>query len=381
MRFSSIHGSLFVLALGAIATAACGISSGDERTDDSDPSEQATVVKPDGSDLPGKLKVVAPTGAPADTQISFEGNTTLQGGLGQEIGPLSVGLHRTFIKRPDGILGTEANFQILSNQVTTIHTGLLAIDLVHAPPTLGLSAIKRSNSRVIYFWAPGGRQLPVDLDGTKYEALFPNSYYLEYGLWDGQDVTLAGDETKVAKAWDYAGRRVAKIVAPVREYPTATCAQAGSGDVVPLYTLYAPGKGTNPFVLTDGQSLEAGLSAKNASRTYELAISGVASRVALPVGALGAGPLTFQVGRLDVEDVSVKQSDGSVKMVRGDYTVYAKTGTSSSGQDVFSSSNSLNCTPATHSGVDLPRGRYKVVVRYSTVEVGTKTDTIVVDVE
>ncbi|WP_394827654.1 hypothetical protein [Pendulispora albinea] len=348
--------------------------------------ELETRVTPGGSDLPGRLKVVAPGVPSGETRIAVLSTSPyLAGALGEEMGPHRVGAAN--YRLTSGGFYTDGTAQIAANQLTTVQVGLFAVDLKNAPPTLGLrnyASAAAPNPR-IYRSAGDSQAIATTSDGTYYWGVVPGSYYLEYGMIDGVPIDVAASETKRFKGWEYAGRRVAKIIAPVRELPTASCAQGGGSLAVPKYSLtaYHPSLGSryDYLSLADGETVEVGAAAKHASQGYTLTITGVSGSFSLPLGATGAGPQAFPIGRLDVDDVRVTQADGSVKIVRGTYAAYLKTGVDSSGNEVFAYSNSLNCTPDTNTGVDLIRGRYKVVVAYPTVEQGTKYSNIVVDVE
>ena len=89
-----------------------------------------------------------------------------------------------------------------------------------------------------------------------------------------------------------------------------------------------------------------------------------AERIAIPLGERGAGPLAWRLGRIDVADVSV--NDGA-QIVRGTYQVFASDATGRPSRTAF-----LRCHPETNTGVDVPPGRYRVEISYSTVEAGKK---------
>ncbi|WP_394833031.1 hypothetical protein LVJ94_41665 [Pendulispora rubella] len=311
---------------------------------------------------------------------------SLSGELGQEIGPLAVG--RASVILESGVVISSTTTQIEKNQLTTVHTGLIAFDVMNGPPaTLGLGPT--SQEFAAHLFTQGRPALRYDLsDGTRPYAVMPGHYSVSYGLGqaDGNDFVVAADENKVAKLGDYADRQVVRIAAPaVRAMPSASCSSTGGG--APSYTLRTTvdGKGYYlDFGLQENAFRDVGRY-KYTTASYTLSLVG--GTVVLPLGALGEGPVTYQIGRLDVEDVAVRQNDGSTKMVRGAYEVFPKTGTDASGKETFadrsivSSCNSSLQGAPTHTGYDMVRGRYKVVVSYPTAEAGTKRDTHIVDVE
>lgn len=62
---------------------------------------------------------------------------------------------------------------------------------------------------------------------------------------------------------------------------------------------------------------------------------------------------TFTLNRLEIDDVEVAQSGGGTKLVKGTVSMSRK--------NPDGSFTTLNCLPATHSGVDLPDGTYRIV--------------------
>ncbi|WP_394824446.1 hypothetical protein [Pendulispora albinea] len=391
MRSPFIGIAVLVSALVPISVVACIGSSGDPPSDDRGVAEQETVIRPDGSDFPAHFKVVTPAGSSTKGTVRIDG---ISGSLDALIGPVKTG-NRAFSITSGGIF-MESSATVTAGKVTTVEAGLLAVDIKNAPsPTLGISSVDGIQAPSVNVWRNVGGSwiqasngsLPLTSDGTEPAALLPGQYRVDFGYnrVDGQIVDVAALDTKSIKVWDYAGRNVAKIVAPVREFPTAKCATG----VYTLQDYRLLGSSSNSFRLADGaSSIEIG-KREDALASYYFTISGVYEggglmRIPLPLGNTGQGALPFQVGRLDVDHVAVLQSDGTTKIVPGGYRVYRKTGTDPSGKEIFTSSPVACDTPLalpTQTGVDLPRGRYKVVVEYSTVEAGRKESIYIVDVE
>lgn len=360
-----------------VLAAACG-GAGADGVDD---QAQATHVTPDGSDFPGKLKVVAPSTSAAGRVTLDNGSAT--GNLATEIGPLSVGQHS--VRLSSGEIDSTTTAGVASDATTTVTAALLSTVVVGAPATIGLG----NESRV---WEPAGASTPnwtsgyirlsgagtgqIDAndDGSAVSAVFPGHYVYRFGMLDGVEVDVTANNTYQQKIWDYSGRRVARIVAPHRDLPTAQCA-TGS------YTVYGGAAHATQatFTLSDQATIEVGAMASLADQAYVLLLPAVPDQIPIPLGAKGAGPLDFAIARLDVDDVLVSHADGSTTKETGTYTVQ-KLATDPTGK-VFTNGSALSCSPPTNTGVDLPRGRYRVTTSYSTVEAGQKSTSMDVDVQ
>jgi hypothetical protein len=116
--------------------------------------------------------------------------------------------------------------------------------------------------------------------------------------------------------------------------------------------------------LWEGYPIEIGMSphiaARSSQKVDEIALQLACVRLpwGLPFPAVGSAPVDVRPGRRDVEDVDVTMADGTRQKVRGTYDVRD----ASSGERVLA--NDLQ--PPTNTGVDLPPGRYKVIVTYPT---------------
>ncbi len=375
---------LFLFSLSSAAVAACAISSNGPSSD-SGQQEQATIIQPDGSDNPARLVVVAPAGAAASTQVRVD-NTT--GALGQELGPFSAGSHSVTVTSS---LITSGTVTLPPNQTTTLHTGLVALDVQGAAPTLGLNGVDAGPR----LWVLRGTQISNDtyvdprLDGTAPAAVLPGSYFMSYGLTDGIRIDVAADESKTISGSAYDGRRVARVVAPTRSLPTDPCALKLATDTVPRYTFTLESQGGTPIftssaLVADGASLDVGYNTlrSDATNQFGIILSGIADLGrTMALGAAGAGPAANPVGRLDVDDVAVAESDGSTKLVRGTYKAYPITIDASGKESVGTTNVICGSTGAkTHSGVDLFVGRYRVIVTYTVAE-GTKSNVYDLDVD
>lgn len=70
---------------------------------------------------------------------------------------------------------------------------------------------------------------------------------------------------------------------------------------------------------------------------------------------VAGGTNTFQLNRLEIDDVEVAQAGGGSQLVKGTVTVSRK--------NADGTFTALNCAFPTHSGIDLPDGAYRVVSR------------------
>lgn len=365
------------LALASILLALPSVLACSSSADDTTSSqEQETRVKPDGSDDPGSLVVVAPGALVGDVQVTNASVHLAKAKLGETIGPLAS--RPVDVRVISGPFNTTAQVPIAAKGVTTYELGSLAVDYAGVPITLGLSSEIRTTTSTLEPLVASDRERagsprPDNAEG----ALVSGKYRFDFGLADGFELeVVAGKATKVRPA-EYAERRVAKLVAPVRELPTAPCALVGRA-TTPLYTLTYAGDRNASVSMPDGSAFEVGLAAWREG-SFELQFAGVQKRAAVPVGAKGAGPLELKIGRLDVDDVAVTK-DGVTTPVRGTYQIFAiDPETGAAGSNLVSCDQATSL-PTSH-GIDLPRGKYKVVVTYPTTESGSKQDIHVVDVE
>lgn len=353
--------------------------------------EQETRVSPDGSDLPASVRVLAPNGAPEDTVVELRSKN---GKLGEVLGPLSV--EKQEVKVLSGPFASKREFTPSASATTTIRAALLTVD-TQAAPTFGLVQGRYEDSSARR-WTEGGAELHVPenvygSDGrtTKENAsaaILPGTYRLSYELADGVEFEIDAGKKKTIAIAPSAGRRIAKIVAPTRELPTARCASAGvdtPGVFVwtqdePLPRLRRWGDAP----IADGASLEVGAASWHPDVKYMIRTTGTDLFVPLPLGAPGKGPLVYKLGRLDVDDVAVTQPDGSKKRVAGTYAVWTmiqRKGTWVEGEPVIECGEERIETLPTNTGIDLPVGKYKLRVTYETAEAGKKTNEYTVDVK
>lgn len=376
--FSLLAFGLFSSSVTSLLVVACG----GETTAVPSSQEQETRVKPDGSDLPASLRVVAPTGAPAEATVNV---SRVSGKIGDVLGPLAEGDH--VVQLNGGWLNSATTAKVTANQTTTIDAALLSIDL-KAPPTLGLVPGVRLGRGTFPDYADlspaddaEARIGSVTAEYTP-SALFAGTYRLTYGLADGYEFDVAEGQKKSIDLAPSAGRRIAKLVAPTRELPNAECDTDRGAPRVEIKLADGSSLSADaPFA--DGSSLEIGAAKWHPDATYGVRTAGTNFFTPLPLGDSGKGPLVFELGRLDVDDVAVKQPDGSTKMVAGRYSVNAMTKDATGAWVEGVGVIWCGGAPAmpTNTGVDLPKGKYKLYVRYETTEAGSKVNEYTVDVK
>lgn len=373
---NSLH-ALTALAL-LTGLSACG---GEE--DELGAGDYDLVIKPKGTSNAASLIVHAPEGATnlAKTTVSYGGKKVE---LGEPLGPLPLGKQKFTLETPDYGLKTEFFVTIYEfNSGETINIFLGGIALIGAPAegepeTLGIGDAK--------FYLPGVKD-PVSgslgwkdpstqmelADGSVMLPMLGGKYQIRFGLEDedapvdGRTFSLQSGDTKVINLNDLADRKMARITVGGATLPDARC-EYGVPDgwylaASPNANSSHQGSNAGPFdigVLIDPYTYDQTLVHYHVTTN----VWAEGKRAYIPLGKQGKGPLEWELGRLDVEDVLINDTD----LVKGHYAVYpvSPTGT------VYGE-NFLKCKPETNTGVYLPPGKYSLVVEYMTEE-GFKKD-------
>jgi hypothetical protein len=94
--------------------------------------------------------------------------------------------------------------------------------------------------------------------------------------------------------------------------------------------------------------------------------------VDVPLASKGAASLPFQLGRIDVDDVTLRDASGGPQTASGLFTVERK------GADgTFTAFSS--CTYGTKTGIDVPPGTYRITTTYFIQgSMGRSVDTVTV---
>ncbi len=289
--------------------------------------------------------------------------------LDETMGPFAVGLHDVFAKvtHPQGAVTLHATLNVESGKTIQLATAGAQIRAAGAPTTFRLFENDIVSST--YVDGSGGPLVAssdVDVrptaDGSTIFPVGAGAHLFTWGFGDGVRLDAKAGVTTRLDIWDYSQRRVARIVAPAsRDLPDGCSDKAKAtlrlvnawGDVFP---------GVDPWHidLKAGSSFDIGQHPDAVKLLYK--VDDLPIALALPclrqrrvaLGALGAGPADFHIGRLDVDHVDVTMGDGSVKQVPGTYQVYAD------------GAAMLTEKLPTGTGIDLFAGSYSLVVEYPT---------------
>jgi hypothetical protein len=377
--------SSILLITFAMAAGACSGQSGDTSGSS---EEEALRVTPIGSGTPAYLSVTGPAapaplnGAYFQLRRSHFGDLVddgVQQPLGLTVpaayGPVYLELRSSYL---GGRIASGVFLELKTGKTMSIQAGGVRFlpsnprDEVSGPRTLGTDhaqlMVGGSGPAGAYPSLSRLRDQEIKIDGAspQYMALLPGKYMLRYGIdsrgvsqGDGVDFeVLPGVMTDVIP-WDYTQRRIRMITAPAtRELPTF----GGTNE----YT-YSCGGEVAYFTLANGEYIDVGRTTHEPPRLCWL--KHPAWRLGFPIsfGQVGVTPLRFE--RIDVDDVDVKQPDGTVKKVRGTYTVYGGPTLNDEYTDGL----------PTNTGLDVPAGRYRIDVEYATPQTGTKRTSSVID--
>ena len=371
---------LLALLSATVATLSVACSSSQE-TDPVGTDEGATTLDPTGTDAPGKLVVVAPSASTPLEPVKVKRPTRAAPvNLGQPLDAVPVG-RQTFSVVVEGAMlsfQTTDAAEIKSSQTTTVKAALLAVRATGGPRTLGLDGdltrwgieahapMPRAPRKV------QGSVKPAS-DGSRSAVVLAGDYEINYGVGgvDGAAVKLAPGDVKTISLSDPAGRRVTRIKAPIRALPNAF-ADSGGGEIFTV-TLAGDlnGNSFSSVTLDDGEEIDVGVSPGHEGAAYTFRHIGWREPIALPLGQRGAGPLKWELGRIDVKDVLVN----GTTTVRGTYQIFQANAQGQANGPAF-----VRGKPATNTGVDVPPGKYRVEVTYATAETGPKVDVHVIDV-
>ena len=368
-------------ACASLGLAACAVEPETDPTDladlvDEDVPDNELIITPGGSDHPGQLVFQLPQEL-RDASPSTLGSLVIRVGTRD----FAYGVAQTM---PLGNQTVSYSYQgyaysslapIVADQVTSITLGAVRFAMPPASDrVVGLSSFPTTT---------GGQQNVGEVFGTSYAPLYPQELLtkvfprpegtvrLRWGAFDGMDVPVVHDQVATADLNDLSTRKAIRIVAP----PARTLPSCQDN----VYTLRSSRTSTG-MVETRTQALEPGQSVllgeaswQTGTITYQLRATGLDTSGLLPLTMPAVGQLTeYRMSRLDIDDVAV-DTPGGVQMVRGNYNLLVMNANGSEGPSIAS-----GC--ATHTGVDVTPGRYRLVVRYNTAEAGTKTTVMTFDV-
>lgn len=346
-----------VLSLAAIAAAPSLLACADD-TSSIASAEDDWRTKPQGTDVPAGSLVVRAPAAPGLVASYVDLMSTPPGRklLDQAFEGIPVGQAKFVLTAEGANLKSTASVTVAINSSaqTEVKLGGLAINRVGGPATVDLREMVPTTgllSKAVDGATASTLTIPPTSDGSAALPVIAGEHTFKWGLGDGIVVALKPGEVVKLDQWDYAQRAVTRIVPPARELPDACRGDRIETGSVELSNAIASTKvalrgpveiGQNPKIL-GGHSFP-----------IVMRLPCVLGEVSVSLGAVGAGPKELKLGRLDVDDVSVAMPDGSKKTVRGSYRVLRD------GRDAIS------FRPSTNTGIDLPPGKYKVVVEYPT---------------
>jgi hypothetical protein len=348
-----------LLSSCTLGLAACaGPTDSTDENSDSQDQDVKKKVKPKGGN--GAFDLLAPTFSTAGFQGAFQfDNASINPGDHREKVPGSYLLQNVAFSTPDGQTSAQTLTIPVTAGVTAKHQlGGLRIRF-DAPVTLGstyVSFVSDVNStgalQPFRPWvsSPTGASMLVlagkfgvtsYADGVKVDAVVAENSLKEVVLPTSK-VSLLVD------AYDPAY--------PTPSSCTATFVRAGA----PSCTANAPVRKTDgspnaSFVVPQGTKAPVAVNA------YGFEVSQTTT-----AGATN----TFQLNRLEIDDVEVAQAGGGTTLVKGTVTVARK--------NPDGSLTSANCSFPTHSGIDLPDGSYKITSTATTASgVVTSTEDVV----
>ncbi len=341
--------------------------------------------KPTGADaLAGSVLLVAPPAAPGTALAPVTLTVGANDGVafGTPVTKLLPERVRVAVAVQTHVWSTmRADVLVRAGQTTSVAFGGLVLAIGEGPETLGLGTTVFAESRLTanaaYAAAPtvqlGG---DVYADGKETAPVLPGEYAFAITPIDGAVVAVAAGSVATADLRSPASRRMANVRFEAGGLPN------GCGESLVYLRHQGPGASNGAIApklvpvtvrTQDAKAVVVGVNDAIVTRANagieprpELVLPCVTRPLPIPLGNVGAGPREMKVGRLDVDDVDVT-GDFGASTVRGTYEVFA----AASGEAVLARSLS------TGTGVDLPAGTYRLVVRYRKTggEVGSFEET------
>jgi hypothetical protein len=335
-----------LLASCSLGVVACSAPTEDDGENaDSQDQDVKKKVKPKGGN--GAFDLVAPS----FTSTGFAGNfffdnTGIKAGERREKVPGSYNLQAQAISFADGQTAAQTlTYPITAGAVAKHQLGGLRIRF-DAPVTLGstrVDFVSEMNSTGIL--QPTG-PWATSATGSSMLVLAGKFGVTSYADGVRNDVVVAENALKEVVL---PTSKVALLVdAYDPDYPTPTCAPTYVRAGAQSYTATAPvrkadGSPNASFVVPQGVRAPVVVNA------YGIEVS---------QNTVAGGTSTFQLNRLEIDDVEVAQAGGGTTMVKGNVSISRK--------NADGTFTALNCSFPTHSGVDLPDGTYRVVSRASS---------------
>ncbi len=348
----------------ALLVSACSSSSNEAPEGATDVTGEDRVHPTGPDDAPGSLLVQSartPVTGEVYTLSPRTGGASIQRTLDTELTNVPVGANSWSLSVGNGSFS--ASTTIATGARSTVRLGALILTRAGAPATIGGGSTYggslttatvvgdttfNSGSFISYATDPG----------TASTHVAPGEYTFSWGIADGRKINVAAGSVTTQALFAHEGRRIARIPAPTRELPNACSENAPR-----LYyqtSAAASYYGGNPIPY----DTEVGQASFTAQYLYTVTLPCISDYVPVALGAVGAGPLDMKVGRIDVDDVTVTNVDGSSHVQRGTYVIVNA-----------ASGRTVTATYPTNTGIDVLPGTYNVVATYTTSAGTTKTTT------
>jgi hypothetical protein len=245
--------------------------------------------------------------------------------------------------------------------------------------SLGVQSFAFSRPEAVgpYDFADGGKvtlSIDIEADGTSTVGAAPGRHFLAWGLGDGQTIDVEPGKVTSAKLASPKGRRLARIVPATRELPNGCTSQPNAIFTAQVSSYLGSywGNGRFPEHVQDSLATPLVLGQNDAVLDEAAAVKRITlyetyradgiimtlpctTGVRVPLGAVGAGAATFELGRVDVDDVEITKPNGSKESRRGSFSIWDETKTKQV---------TTQWIP-TNTGLDLPPGKYTLVVAYA----------------
>ena len=356
MTLSRILAALLLSSctLGLVACASPTDDAGESA--DSQDQDVKKKVKPKGGN--GAFDLVAPTFSGASTfqnNFLFAG-ATIKTGERREKVPGSYLLQNQAITFENGQTAAQTlTFAIAAGAIAKHQPGGLRIRF-DTPVTLGATRVdfvSDVGSTGILNW-----NTPWLTSATGASMLVLAGKFGVTSYTDGVKVDAVVAENTLKEVVLPTSKVQLQIDAYDPDYPTASCGgqqpfvRAGAqGFTGQAFVRKADGSPNASFVVPQG------IKAPVAVNAYGIEVA---------QNTIAGGTNTFQLNRLEVDDVEVTQSGGGTTLVKGSVVIARK--------NADGSFTNLNCSFPTHSGMDLPDGTYRVTSTASSSS-GTVTST------
>ncbi len=342
--------------LGLVACASPTDDSGESA--DSQDQDVKKKVKPKGGN--GAFDLVAPTFSGAAT---FQSNFFFDGmgiktGERREKVPGTYNLQNAAVSFTDGQTASQTiAFPITAGAVAKHQPGGLRIRFDN-PVTLGYARVDfvsdLNSTGTLTATAPWSTR------PTGSSMLVLAGKYGVTSSADGVKVDAVVAENSLAEIVLPTSKVVLLVDAYDPDYPTApsctaTYVRAGAQSFTATAFARKPDGSPNPsFVVPQG------IKAPVVVNSYGIEVS---------QNTVAGATNTFQLNRLEIDDVEVAQAGGGTTLVRGSSNIARR--------NADGTYTGLNCSVPTHSGLDLPDGTYRVTSRAtSTSGVVTSTDEV-----